>query len=63
MNLLFLSTITFTPGNFVDYLKYMGLGMLVIFLIIGLIIAVTTIINALCSSKKKNDEAKTENEG
>lgn len=62
MNLLFLSAITFTPGNFVDYLKYMGLGMLVIFLIIGLIIAVTMIINALCSSKKKSDEAQTENE-
>lgn len=47
--------ITFNPSNFIEFLKYMGVGMLVIFIVIGLIIIVTTVINRLCSPKKKND--------
>ena len=41
--------------NFIEFLQYMGVGMLVIFIVIGLIIIVTTVINRLCSPKKKND--------
>ncbi len=62
MNLLNL-LISFEPYNFVKYLKYMGLGMLVIFLIIGLIILITALINRLCSPKNKTTTAKTENDG
>lgn len=42
----------FQPGNFVDMLYYMGIGMLVIFVIIGVIILATMITNKLFSNKK-----------
>ncbi len=35
----------FKPANFLGMLKYMGLGMLVIFVVIGIIILVTMLIN------------------
>ncbi len=35
----------FQPANFLKMLKYMGLGMLVIFVVIGIIILVTMLIN------------------
>ena len=41
----------FQPGNFVDMLYYMGIGMLVIFVIIGVIILSTMLINKLFSKK------------
>ena len=49
--------INFNPMAFVDNLKYMGQGMLGIFVVIGIIV-VFTIILAKVSSKigKKNDE-------
>ena len=40
------------PENFIEYLSYMGKGMLVIFVIIGVIILSTAIINKICSKKK-----------
>ena len=39
----------FEPGNFVENLRYMGIGMLVIFVVIGLIILATALINYLFS--------------
>ena len=39
------SNIIFQPANFLRNLKYMGLGMLVIFVVIGIIILVTMMIN------------------
>lgn len=39
----------FEPVNFLKNLKYMGIGMLVIFVIIGAIILVTMLINYLFS--------------
>ena len=39
----------FAPENFISNLKYMGLGMLVIFVIIGMIILATMVINYLFS--------------
>ena len=39
----------FAPGAFVEMLKYMGIGMLVIFVVIGAIILTTMLINWLFS--------------
>ena len=41
----------FNLGNFVHNLKYMGIGMLVIFVIIGVIILTTMLINKIFSKK------------
>ncbi len=41
------SGITFTPGNFIDNLQYMGVGLLVIFAVIGVIALTTTLINKI----------------
>ena len=43
------ASLTFEPVKFVENLRYMGLGMLVIFVIIGLIILTTTLINKVFS--------------
>ena len=40
---------SFNPMAFVDNLKYMGIGMLVIFVIIGLIALTTALINKIFS--------------
>ena len=42
----------FEPMAFVENLKHMGVGMLVIFVVIGLIILTTLLINWLFSDKK-----------
>ena len=39
------SSIVFEPANFLHNLKYMGLGMLVIFVVIGIIILFTMMVN------------------
>ena len=44
-------TFQFEPMAFVDNLKHMGVGMLVIFVVIGLIILTTLLINWLFSDK------------
>ena len=41
--------VVFQPASFVENLQYMGIGMLVIFLVIGLIILATKLINYLFS--------------
>ena len=41
----------FEPGNFVDMLPNMGIGMLVIFVIISIIILTTMLINKIFSKK------------
>ena len=41
----------FEPGNFVTNLQYMGIGMLTIFIIIGVIILATLLINKIFSKK------------
>ncbi len=43
------SEIVFNPMNFVENLQHMGVGMLVIFVVIGIIIGATTLINYLLS--------------
>ena len=44
--------LVFEPQNFVAMLGYMGKGMLVIFVIIGVIILATLAINKIFSNKK-----------
>ena len=41
--------LVFNPANFVSNLQYMGIGMLVIFIVIGIIILSTKLINFLFS--------------
>ena len=41
----------FEPIQFVNYLKYMGVGMLGVFIIVGLIIAATYAIGKFTSGK------------
>ena len=41
--------VVFQPASFVENLQYMGIGMLAIFLVIGLIILATKLINYLFS--------------
>lgn len=43
--------IFFEPANFVKNLEYMGIGMLVIFVIITVIILATVVINKIFSNK------------
>ncbi len=45
--------VTFDPIQFVNNLKYMGFGMLGIFVVIGLIILATVALNKLTQPKKK----------
>lgn len=44
----------FRPENFIGMLRYMGIGMLVIFVIIGVIILATMAINKIFSKKKES---------
>lgn len=46
----------FEPMNFVDNLRYMGLGMLGIFIVIGVIVLMTIILNHVTSSGKEEDK-------
>ena len=45
--------INFNANAFLDNIAYMGKGMLGIFAVIGIIIAVTAVLNLLSSNKKK----------
>ena len=46
----------FEPIQFVNYLKYMGIGMLGVFIIVGIIIAATYEIGKLTVPKDTNKE-------
>ena len=43
----------FEPANFIENLPCMGIGMLVIFVIIGVIILATTLVGYLFSNQKE----------
>ncbi len=45
------ANLEFNPLAFVKNLKYMGVGMLVIFVVIGIIILATKLVNYLFSEK------------
>ena len=44
----------FAPEQFVENLKYMGLGMLGIFVVIGCIVLLTILLNAVTDGKTKD---------
>lgn len=46
----------FNPMNFVENLRYMGLGMLGIFIVMGVIIAFTAILDKITSGKKDSED-------
>ena len=46
--------ITFDPMSFVENLKYMGFGMLGIFVVIGLIIVTTSVLNYATRPRNKD---------
>ena len=46
----------FEPMNFVANLKYMGIGMLGVFIIIGIIMIATYAIGKLTAKNKDNDK-------
>ena len=46
----------FEPMNFIENLRYMGLGMLGIFLVIGLIAVLTLILNAVTAPKQEEEQ-------
>ncbi len=48
--------LTVTPSNFVNNLSYMGLGMLGIFIVIALIMGVTTVLNKAFSGSKNDKQ-------
>lgn len=43
----------FEPMNFINNLGYMGIGMLGIFVVIGVIVALTTMLNSITSKDDK----------
>ena len=51
-----LSGIEFNPGNFVANLGYMGTGMVGIFIVIALIMGVTTVLNRAFSGRKSDGQ-------
>lgn len=46
----------FEPSQFLDNLPYMGMGMLGIFIVIGVIAGLTMLLNAVTAERKKDDE-------
>ena len=42
-----------SPSSFVENLKYMGIGMLAIFVVIGVIVGITYLLNVLFKDKTK----------
>lgn len=44
----------FEPMNFIHYLKYMGVGMLGVFIIVGIIMGATYLIGKATANKSNN---------
>ena len=53
-------TASFEPMHFVENLRYMGLGMLGIFIVIGVIMLLTILLNKLTSKSETTDQEKKE---
>lgn len=51
----------FNPMEFVNNLSYMGKGLVGIFLVIGIIIGVTAILNKVTSKKKNKEDSDEKN--
>ena len=50
------SNIDINPMAFVDNLYYMGMGMLGIIIVMGVLIAITTLLNKIFSKSNKKDK-------
>ena len=46
------ANLEFNPMAFVENLKYMGIGMLAIFIVIGVIVGITYLLNRIFKEKK-----------
>lgn len=46
----------FEPMNFIENLKYMGLGMLGIFIVIGVIVLLTILLNSATADKDEEQK-------
>ena len=53
---MYMLTVSFEPMHFVDNLRYMGLGMLGIFIVIGVIMLLTMLLNKL-TEERRHDES------
>ena len=51
----------FEPMNFINNLKYMGVGMLGVFLIVGVIIATTYLIGYVMKKVEAKNQKESEN--
>ena len=51
-----MNNIEFKPYNFVENLTYMGIGMLGVFMIIGIIVGATYLISRLTSNTPKKED-------
>ena len=51
-----MENIIFEPVNFIKNIGYMGAGMLGIFVVIGLIIVATVVLNRVTAKKKKGED-------
>jgi hypothetical protein len=51
-----MNSLYFNPTAFVDNLSYMGVGMLGVFLIIGIIVAATSLLKTFTTKKNSKDE-------
>jgi len=56
----FFANFEFHPMSFVENLKYMGIGMICIFIVIGAIIGVVLILEKVTSRAKKSDDGSAE---
>lgn len=54
-----LTGLEFNPMNFVKNLEYMGMGMLGIFIVIGVIILIITLFNKITSPKKNKEDSES----
>lgn len=46
----------FEPMNFIENLRYMGLGMLGIFIVIGVIVLLTILLNSVTGAKDEGQK-------
>jgi len=56
----FFANFEFHPFSFVENLKYMGLGMICIFIVIGVIVGVVIILEKITSRMKKTEDDSAE---
>lgn len=56
----FFSNFEFHPMSFVENLKYMGTGMICIFIVIGAIVAVVVLLEKITTRVKKSDDDSAE---